>query len=227
MRRRQAACCGEPLGEGRDSGGRGIELGVEAAQGEVDLSGGAVVPAVELAPQDDPRPHTRPDGQEREVVDSAGNAAPALPERGEVDVVLERDGQAQPLLELGVEWPILEPRHVLGEVDPPGVGLDDTGDPDHDAVDQLLRELRGLHERGAERGDRLDRRLGVGRGQLDVLACANLAGEIAGGPAQEVRAEVEAEHERRVGGGLEVDGAVGGAAGIGRRAGHPAGSSIC
>src|SRR5439155_25573543 len=42
VRRRQAACCGEPLGEGRDSGGRGIELGVEAAQGEVDLSGGAV-----------------------------------------------------------------------------------------------------------------------------------------------------------------------------------------
>ena len=55
--------------------------------------------------------------------------------------------------------------------------------------------------------DRGERRLALRAGELDVLPDADVAGEVADCAAGEARAEVEAEHERGVGDGLEEDGA--------------------
>src|SRR5262249_22467953 len=59
--------------------------------------------------------------------------------------------------------------------------------------------------------DRLARLLRFGDLQLDILAGANLAGEITDRAADEARTEVEPEHDRCLRHGLEVDGAVAGA----------------
>ena len=214
VRRGEAPRRAETLRERRHARRGRIELGVQADQREVDLAGGAVVTAMEFAPQDDPRPHPGADREEREVVDAARDTAPLLAERGEVDVVLQRDRKPEPLLELGVEGSTLEAGNVLRQVDPPRLRLDDAGDSDDHAVDQVLRQRRRLDERGSKRRDRLDRGLGVRGQELDVLTRADLAGEIAGRAAQEVRAEVEAEHEGRVRCWLEVHRAVRGPAGI-------------
>jgi len=53
--------------------------------------------------------------------------------------------------------------------------------------------------------------------ELDVLSCPDIPGEVTDGAAQEARAEVEAEHERGLRHGFEVDGAV--ARALRRRAG--------
>ena len=66
-----------------------------------------------------------------------------------------------------------------------------------------------------EAGDRVDRPLGVGAVELDVLPRADLAAQVADRAAQEARAQVEAEHEPRLGHDLEEGGAVGRPAGIG------------
>src|SRR5207237_7468410 len=106
------------LGERRHPRRGRIELSVQADEREVDLPGGAVVTAMELTSQDDPRPHPGPDREEREVVDTARDTAPLLAERGEVDVVLQRDRKPEPVLELGVEGSALEAGNVLRQVDP-------------------------------------------------------------------------------------------------------------
>ena len=59
-----------------------------------------------------------------------------------------------------------------------------------------------------EGGDRGDRAVGVRAPQLDVLPCANAAGEIGDGAPQKARAEIEPDHECCVGHGLEEDRAV-------------------
>ena len=51
--------------------------------------------------------------------------------------------------------------------------------------------------------------LGVGAVELDVLPRTDLAAQVADRAAQEARAQVEPEHEPRLGHGLEEDGAVG------------------
>ena len=82
---------------------------------------------------------------------------------------------------------------------------------------EMAAEPARLDERVAERGSRGQRFVHVGRAELDVLSCPDLPGEVADGAAQEARAEVEAEHERGLRHGFEVDGAV--ARALRRRAG--------
>ena len=163
---------------------------------------------MELAAEHDPGPHAGADREEDEVVHAARHAQPALAERGEVDVVLERDRQPEARFELGLEGPPLEPGHVRGELERPVRGARDSRHADDDAVDQLAGQARRRDERVAKLGHRRECALRVGALELDVLARADRPAEVADRTAQEPRAEVEPEDERRLRNRLEVDGAV-------------------
>ena len=71
--------------------------------------------------------------------------------------------------------------------------------------------------------------LGLDAGELDVLARAHVAAQVADRAAQEARAEVEPEHERGLGHRLEEDRAVASAAPAPASASRtrPASSSAC
>ena len=126
-----------------------------------------------------------------------------------------RDGQLEPAAEVAAPVAPFEAGDVGREREAARVGVDDAGNADDDAVDPVGREPARLGERDAKPGDRLDRALGVGAVELDVLARADLAAQVADRAAQEAGAEVETEHERRLGDELEEGGAVGRPAGIG------------
>ena len=67
-----------------------------------------MVPAVQLALEHEPGAHAGPDREKDEVRDATRNAGPALAERREVDVVLERDGESETLAQVVREGPALE-----------------------------------------------------------------------------------------------------------------------
>src|SRR5262249_62111714 len=71
---------------------RGRIDAVKGDQGKVDLAGGAVAPAVQLAAEDHACAHAGADREEDENVDAARHPPPLLAEGSEVDVVLEPDG---------------------------------------------------------------------------------------------------------------------------------------
>ena len=159
---------------------------------------------MEVAAQDEADTKTRSDRQEHEVVDAAGDALPLLAERRQVDVVLERDGEAEPALEVGSELTALEIREVR-QMDPTALGVDDARHSDHRAVDEVgVEPGRGL-QRGVQGGDRVDRGLRSVCREFDVLPRSHRAGEIAHGATDEPRAEVEPEHEGCLRDRLEED----------------------
>ena len=144
------------------------------------------------------------------------DAAPLLAARGEVDVVVERDRQAEPLDEVGPEVAALEAGDVRRHAQAPGRVVDDGGDADDGAVEQVRPAVRTRPTsdvRSFAIASSADSDLDVA--ELDVLAGPDRAGQVADRPAQEARAEVEAEHERRVGHRLEEDRAVPRAARLG------------
>ena len=81
-----------------------------------------------------------------------------------------------------------------------------------------MRRAGRAHEGVAQTDDRIERALGVDAAVLDVVTGADRAGQVAERAAQEARAEVDPEDERRFRDRLEVDGAV-------RRACGPAAAS--
>ena len=225
-RRRRA---GEPRRERRDGGRARVDLVAAAGRDEVDLAGGAVAAAVELAPEHEPGAEAGADREEHEVVDPARDPAPVLADGGEVDVVLDVTGSPSRVASVVAEVAALEARDVRREPELAGRRRRRRRDADDRAVDQLARRARTIGERVAQRADRLERRVGVGAVELDVLARADLAAQVADRAAQEARAEVEAEDERRLRNGLEEDGAVAragpGPASVSRTS--PASSSDC
>src|SRR5262249_33831799 len=74
-----------------------------------------------------------------------------------------------------------------------------------DAVDKVRRRTGRGEERIAEPYDRSERAVRIRRAELDVAPGPDLALEIADRSAKELRPEVESEHERSVGNGLEED----------------------
>ena len=86
--------------------------------------------------------------------------------------------------------------------------VDDPWHSDDRAVDARRVEPSRGYERVAEAHDRVEHAARVLAEDLDVLAGADLAGEVADRAAEEPRADVETEHERRLGHGLEEDRAV-------------------
>ena len=126
----------EPLRDRRQRGRARVDVLVEPGRGVVELARGAVVAAVQLAAQHEPRSQPGADGEEDEVVDAVSRAAPALAEGSEVDVVPHGHGKAQHLAELAPVPTALEPRDVGDETDAVAVGLDGAGNADDDAVDR-------------------------------------------------------------------------------------------
>ena len=165
---------------------------------------------MELAPKDEAGAEAGTDREEDEVLHPARDSLPALADRGQVDVVLDGDGEPEPVANVVTPVPPLEAGDIRREPELAGVRVDDARDADHRTVDQLGGEPAGLGERVSEDADRLDRRVGVGSVELDVLARPHLAAEVADRAAQEAGAEVEAEDERSFRNEVEEDGAVGG-----------------
>ena len=127
-----------------------------ARQREVDLAGRAVAAAVQLAAEDEAGAEAGADREEREVVDPARDALPALTERGEVDVVLERDRQAEASRSSPPNSAPSRPATLVASVSA-RLGVDDARDADDDAVDQA-RGQPGRLERARRGGrDRLER----------------------------------------------------------------------
>ncbi len=163
---------------------------------------------VELAAYDEARAHAGPDRQEDEVLHSPGDTEPLLAERGEVDVVLERDRQLEPRPQFGAEGLALEPWNAGGEIDALGAPLDDTGDTDHDTVDAVGREPCRGDERVAEPRHHLEHVDDIGADHVHVLPRPDLAREVADRAAKESTAEVEAECEGGIRDRLEESGAI-------------------
>jgi hypothetical protein len=160
--------------------------------------------AMQLAVQDDARPEARPDREEHEVLDASRNAEPALPERGEVDVVL--DGRLEPehLLDLERERHAVESddaRHV----DAARLGVDDTGNADDSSVEEVAVDRSRGDERIPQFRNGAERLARICRTHLDVVARLDLAPQVADRSSQEARSEVQPEHESGVRDGLEED----------------------
>ena len=160
---------------------------------------------MELAAEHEPGAHPRADRQEEEVVDAACDAPPLLPERGEVDVVLEPHREPEPRLEGVRERRALEPGDVRRERDRAPLRVDDAGHADDDAVQEPVVQAGRLDERRPEAGDLGEDARGVGMLDLDVEAGPDVAAEVADRAAEEATADVEPERERRLGDGLEED----------------------
>src|SRR5213078_4673636 len=135
---------GGAAGERRDLRSGGIDA-VKSNQREIDLARGAVAAAVELAAEDDACAHARADREEDEIVDATRNSLPLLTERGEVDVVLQRDRQAEGALQLARECSAFETGDgeldVLTRADLPGQIADG-------AAHEARAEVETEHDRG-------------------------------------------------------------------------------
>jgi len=199
---------GAEVGRGRhELGGVGeeracarIDVVGAAAPDRVQLTRRAVATAVQVAAEHDGRAETGSHGDEREIVESACNPAPALAEGGEIDVVLERHRHAEPGLELVTEIDVAQAGDVAGKGYVPVVADDARN------ADDRVHHHSGLHREGvggfdARVGDRRD----VHAAALDVPARTDVAAEIAHADAEEPSADVEAEREPRLGHRLEVD----------------------
>ena len=91
---------------------------------------------MELSAEHEPEARAGADREEREVVDPSGNAGPALADRREIDVVVERHRNPEPLAQLDPERTMLEPRDVRRRQPKRlGCGLDDARDPEDNSVD--------------------------------------------------------------------------------------------
>jgi hypothetical protein len=172
---------------------------------------------VKLAPEHEARPHARPDREEGEVVDAPGDSLPALADRGEVDVVLEPHGKLEGSAQRFCENRALEVGDVRRESNRPVGRVDGTGNADDDAVDELPSESGHIDERVDELRDRLQRGRRMRAVQLDVLPRANAPGQVADRAANETRAEVDPEDQRRLRNGLEEDRSVARAVAVRRR----------
>src|SRR5437867_174842 len=133
---------------------------------------------MQLAFEDEPHAHPGADRQEREVVDAPSDAEPPLAERGEVDVVLQRDGDLETVAELVAERASLEARDVRGQPYRSRVRLDDARNADHRAVDQVARYAARVDQRFLQRRGRIQRAVRIRAADLHVLTRPNPATEI-------------------------------------------------
>ena len=140
QRRSRPVAVDELFGQRGDCGRRRVEVVLQADPHEIDLPGGTSMPPMKLAAQHDPGTEPRSDRDEGEVVDATRDAAPALPERRKIDVVLERHRTADRVAELANERRAFDLRDVRRQRDRLAVGLDHTRNAHDHAVDDPLRQ---------------------------------------------------------------------------------------
>src|SRR4029453_14296473 len=124
---------GEPTSPAAQDLGPGVPAGGEVAP----LAGGARVPAVELAPQDQAGADARPDVQVDEVLDALAETEPLLAQCGQVHVVLERTLRPELLLDGLGETAPSPTRERVREGDVSGDRIEDPGAPDRGERDLL------------------------------------------------------------------------------------------
>ena len=162
-----------------------------------------------------------PGADERKTKSSTPRATPChcSPSAARLTSFSSVTGRLEASLELGAERRRPRGRATLvASAIRAGVGVDDARDADDDAVEQLAVEA-GRASTSESRSSAIasSDALGVGAVDLDVLARAHVAAQVADRAAQEPGAEVEAEHERRLRDRLEEDGAVARAVRLARR----------
>ena len=194
--RRLAASCELPR-VGRDGSGARVELLAEPDPEVVELAGGAVMAAMELAAEHDAGTEAGPDRDEGKVVDAASDATLALTECRKVDVVLEGQRQLESRGEVGGECRSLEPGHICRE--PDVASLHCTGNPEDDAVDRLPGHAGRAEQRADETRDLQERRCRGLLSELDVLARPDVALQVGERAADETGAEVDAHDVSRLG----------------------------
>jgi len=123
---------------------------------------------------------------------------PTLADRGEVDVVLESHGKLERSAQRICECRALEVGDVRRQPDRPVGRVDGAGNADDDSVDELPSESGHSDERVDALRDRLQRGRRMRAAELDVLPRAHATREVADRTANEPRAEVDPEDERRL-----------------------------
>ena len=136
------------------------------------------------------------DRDEDEVFDAARDTSPAFAERGQVDVVLERDRQAEPVRKLSSEVTVLQTGDVHRELD--RRPLHGARHSEHRGVDEPLLDAARVEQRCRQLLDRVERGRGGGLRELEVVPRAQFPAHVAHRAADEARAEVEAQNERRL-----------------------------
>src|SRR5512132_1433644 len=122
-----------------------------------DLARRTVRALEQLAAHDDPESHARSYVEIDEIVDIAPQPAPALADRGEVDVVLEHDPGRELLPDL-IEDTLARPaRKVVCEQGVSG-RTEHAGTPDHGHRHPAPADPRGFGGRACDTADRLDQR---------------------------------------------------------------------
>ena len=178
---------------------------------------------MELAAQHEAGAEPGADREEDEVLDPASDALPLLADGGEVDVVVDDDGDARAAPRPRRRSAIPSRPAKLREADDARRELDDAGHADDGAVDQLRGQPVASTSESRSASIASSTAAASAPIELDVLARPHLAVEVADRPAQEARAEVEAEHERRFRDRLEEDRAVARPSGIVGGLAHEAG----
>ena len=140
----------------------------------VELAGVPVVAAVQLPVEHHSRPESRSDQQEREIRYVPGEATALLGDRGEVDVVLERHGRAERVLQLLPQVGRTKPRQIRSRHAPVDGG-DDCRQRHHGVLQQVRGDLAGTQERTDGAGQRVDPGLDRAAAAY-LLACEHLAG---------------------------------------------------
>ena len=152
--------------------------------------------AMELAPEDEPGAEARPDREEDEVLHPARDPVPPLADGREVDVVLDRDGETQPVANVVTPGRPSRPGTFVASRSWPVSASTTPGTP---TTAPSISCAESPHDSASESRSTpigLDRSVGVGSVELDVLARPHVAAQVADRAAQEAGADVEAEDER-------------------------------
>src|SRR6185436_11733660 len=114
-----------------------------------DVAGTPLRAAMDPAVRDDPGPDARADLDHDHVVVSGGDARPPLPERQEIDVVVDPDGGAVAGREPLTDRVAIPARHDRWRDGTPRLELDGTRDADADPP-QLTRDGPGRPKQGVQ-----------------------------------------------------------------------------
>ena len=128
-----------------------------------DVAGRALGAAVEASVRDDPGADTSPDLDHDHVVVAGGDAGAPLPEREDVDVVVNPDGRPVTRRESLADRVVVPAGHDRGEDGPTGPELHGTGDADADPPQPSGQLQSGPAQLSEQLFDPCERDLRAGR----------------------------------------------------------------
>src|SRR5262249_983675 len=136
-------------GEARECLRTGVDVASRAGRDEIELARCPVSTPMELATQNEPGSEAGPDPENHEIIAPARDSEPVLPERGEVDVVLDAPPRREGPFRLHAEAHLLQPGHAR-HVHLAGVRIYHSGNADDGTVDEVVADACSRDERVAE-----------------------------------------------------------------------------